>query len=145
MSLYQPVPVGSSIGYFKRKISPTRSEQLCSWDSKGATCETRGREFKSQTKRIFCVNFEGLGTGCFTRYQRQPLVPLWGYRFLNRYQRHSPTGAKGSFSNSVNYPLDVADFVFLLIVRIETYPLLLPFFYRYKFRSRFNICMMSIK
>ena len=47
--------------------------------------------------------------------------------------------------NLLNYPPDVADFVFLLIVRIETYPLLLPFFYRYKFRSRFNICMLSIK
>ena len=73
--------LGSFIGYFKRKISPSRSEQLSSWDGKGAMCEARGREFKSQPKtqpkRIFYVNFEGLGTGCFTRYQRLTLgVPV---------------------------------------------------------------------
>ena len=94
--------LGSSISYFKKKISPTRSEHLCSWDGKGAMCEVRGREFKSQTKRIFCINFKDLGTGWFIRYQR---LSLW-YHFggtgsKNQYQRHSPTGAKSSFSSSV--------------------------------------------
>ena len=94
--------LGSSIGYFKRKIYPTRSEQLCSWDGKWATCEARGHDFKSQPKRIFCVNFEGLCTGCFTQYQS---LSLWyhfgGIGSKNWYQSHSPTGAKGSFSSSV--------------------------------------------
>src|SRR6185312_4232549 len=68
-------------------------------------CEARGREFKSQIKRIFCVNFEGLGTGCFTRYQR---LSLWyhfgGTSSKNRYQRLLATGALSRFSSSVLSP-----------------------------------------
>ena len=65
MSLrYRVVPptgtLGSSMCYFKRKVSPSQSEELCSRDGKGAMRKARGREFKFQPKRIFFVNFGGL-------------------------------------------------------------------------------------
>ena len=47
------------MGYFKRNISPSQSEQLCSWDGKGAACEARGCGFKSQRKNILS-HFGGL-------------------------------------------------------------------------------------
>ena len=49
----------SYMGYFKRNISPSQSEQLCSWDGKGVACEARGRGFKSQRKNILS-HFGGL-------------------------------------------------------------------------------------
>ena len=47
------------MNYFKRKISPSQSELLCSWDGKGVACEVRGRGFKSQRKNILS-HFESL-------------------------------------------------------------------------------------
>ena len=47
------------MSYFKRKISPSQSELLCSGDGKGAAHEARCREFKSQPKNILC-DFGGL-------------------------------------------------------------------------------------
>jgi len=45
--LTPPGTKGSSIDYFKRKISPSQSQLLCRWDGKRGTHEVRGHRFGS--------------------------------------------------------------------------------------------------
>ena len=95
---------GSSMSYFKKKISIFSSKVMCRRDGKKDTRETRDSVFES-CPTTFAKKILAIGTGSFTRCSWPwLLVSVSGYRFKNRYLSPSPTGAYGHFSSSVLRP-----------------------------------------
>ena len=99
--------LGSSMGYFKRKTSPSQSEELCSWDGKGATREARGRGFKSEPNNIL-RDFGGLRYRLF-----YPVPKTWafGTAFGVPVQE---TGTKGQ-----SQPVPMALFLVVEVLHVD--------------------------